>query len=81
MHQSNICHLIKPLKPKVAGSWAVVQRRHSQLQCGTTVNSKLQLLQSSLVPSVHYDCELWGMHSPQAAVANKARVDFGTGLC
>ena len=25
---------------------------------------KIQLLQSSLVPSVPYDCELWGMHNP-----------------
>ena len=58
---------------KAAGSWAVVQRRHSQLQCGATVNLKLQLLQSILVPSIHYGCELWGMHSPGVALANKAR--------
>ena len=72
----NISHLIRPLKAKAAGSWAVVQRRHSQLQCGNTVNLKLQLLQSILVPSMHYGCELWGMHSPQAALANKARADL-----
>ena len=40
-----ISHLITPLKAKAAGSWAVVQQRHSQLQCGNTVNLKLFLLQ------------------------------------
>jgi len=70
----NISHLISPMKAKAAGSWAVVQRRHSQLQCGATVNLKLQLLQSILVPSIHYGCELWGMHSPGVPLANKARI-------
>ena len=37
---------------------------------------KLLLLQSILVPSVHYGCELWGMHSPQAVMANKACADM-----
>lgn len=69
----SISHLISPMKAKAAGSWAVVQRRHSQLQCGATVNLKLQLLQSILVPSIHYGCELWGMHSPGVSLANKAR--------
>jgi len=62
-----------PLKAKVAGSWAVVQQRHSQLQCGNTVNLKNFLLQSIVVPSLHYGCELWGMHTP-CGVAQKARV-------
>ena len=76
-HESgNISHLIRPLKAKAAGSWAVVQRRHSQLQCGSTVNLKLQLLQSILLPSVHYGCELWGMHSPHMATVKKARTDL-----
>ncbi|DBA95762.1 TPA: hypothetical protein ACH3X1_001316 [Trebouxia sp. C0004] len=61
-----ISHLITPLKAKAAGSWAVVQQRHSQLQCGSTVNLKLFLLQSILLPSLHYGCELWGMHTPMA---------------
>ncbi len=68
----DISHLITPLKAKAAGSWAVVQQRHSQLQCGNTVNLKLFLLQSILVPSLHYNCELWGIHSPSGA-AKKAR--------
>ncbi|DBA96670.1 TPA: hypothetical protein ACH3X1_016740 [Trebouxia sp. C0004] len=68
-----ISHLITPLKAKAAGSWAVVQQRHSQLQCGSTVNLKLFLLQSILVPSLHYGCELWGMHTP-CGEAQKARV-------
>ena len=68
----SISHLISPMKAKAAGSWSVVRRRHSQLQCGAIVNLKLQLLQSILVPSVHYGCELWGMHSPEVALANKA---------
>ena len=72
----NISHLIRPLKAKATGSWAVVQRRHSQLQCGNTVNIKLRLLQSILVPTMHYGCELWGMHSPHSAAANKARSDL-----
>jgi len=40
----DISHLITPFKAKAAGSWAVVQQRHSQLQCGNTVNLKLFLL-------------------------------------
>ncbi|DBA74355.1 TPA: hypothetical protein ACH3X1_011128 [Trebouxia sp. C0004] len=70
-----ISHVITPLKAKAAGSWAVVQQRHSQLQYGSTVNLKLFLLQSILVPSLHYDCELWGMHTPHGE-AQKARVTF-----
>ena len=68
-----ISHLITPLKAKAAGSWAVVQQRHSQLQCGNTVNLKLFLLQGILAPSLHYGCELWGMHTPRGA-AQQARV-------
>ncbi len=68
----DISHIITPLKAKAAGSWAVVQQRHSQLQCGNTVNLKLFLLRSILVPSLHYGCELWGMHSPSGAT-NRAR--------
>ena len=52
-----ISHLITPLKAKAAGSWAVVQQRHSQLQCGNTINLKLFLLQGILVPPLHYGCE------------------------
>ncbi len=62
----DISHIITPLKAKAAGSWAVVQQRHSQLQCGNAVNLKLFLLQSILVPSLHYGCELWRMHAPLA---------------
>ena len=58
---------ITPLKAKVAGSWAVVQQKHSQLQSGNMVNLKLFLLQSILGLSLHYACELWGMHSPFGA--------------
>ena len=60
-----VSHLITPLKAKAAGSWAVVQQRHSQLQCGNTVNLKLFLLQSILASSLHYGCELWGMRTPR----------------
>jgi len=49
---------------------------HSQLQCGNTVNLKLQLLQSVLTPSIHYGCELWGTHSPTAALANQSGTDL-----
>ncbi len=68
-----VSHLITPLKAKAAGSWAVVQQRHSQLQCGNTVNLKLFLLQGILAPSLHYGCELWGMHTPHGE-PQKARV-------
>ena len=68
-----ISHLITPLKAKAAGSWAVEQQRHSQLQCGNTVNLKLFPLPGNLVPSLHYGCELWGMHTPRGE-AQKARV-------
>ena len=60
------------LKAKAAGSWAVVQQRHSQLQCGNTVNLKFFLLQGILVPSLHFGCALWGMHSPNGT-AQKAQ--------
>ena len=70
--EGDISHIITPLKAKAAGSWAVVQQRHSQLQCGKAVNLKFLLLQSILVPSLHYGCESWGMHSPSGA-ANRAR--------
>ena len=66
-----ISNLITPLK--ATGSWAMVQQRHSQLQCGNKVNLKLFLLQSILVPSLHYGCEVWGMHTPRGE-AQKARV-------
>ena len=72
----SISHLIRPLKAKAERAWAIVQQRHSQLQCGDTVNFKLQLLQSILVPSVHYGCELWGMHSPKTPMVNKARTSL-----
>ena len=74
-HQSgDISHLIQPIKNKASGSWAAVQRRHSLLECGTTVNIHLQLLQSILVPALHYGCEVWGMHSPDWGAAKGARL-------
>ncbi len=66
---SDISHLITPLVAKAAGSWAVVQQMHSQLQNGNTVNLKVFLLQSSLL--LHYGCKLCGLHSLCGA-ANKA---------
>ena len=73
-HQSgSIAHLVTPIRARAGGSWAVVQRRHSLLQCGNTVNLHLHLLQAILVPALQYGCQIWGMHSPHAAVANNAR--------
>ena len=72
----DIAHLIQPIRHRAAGSWAAVQRRHSLLQCGNTVNIHLQLLQSILVPALHYGCEVWGMHSPSASSAQQARLDM-----
>lgn len=46
------------------GSWL--------LGCGSTVELRLFLLQSIIVPSVHYGCELWDMHNPHGA-AKKVR--------
>ena len=43
------------------------------LQCGNSVNLHLHLLQAILVPALQYGCQIWGMHSPRAAVANDAR--------
>ena len=75
-NSGDIAHLVQPIKNKAAGSWAAVQRRHSLLQCGSTVNIHLQLLQSILVPALHYGCEVWGMHSPDAGSAQRARLDL-----
>ncbi len=68
-----ISHFVTPLKAKAAGSYAVVQQRHSQLQCGNPVNLKVFLLQGILAPSLRYGCELRGMHTPHGE-AQKARV-------
>ncbi len=46
---------------------------HHWVHCGNTVNLKLFLLQIILTPSLHYGCELWGMHTPRGK-AQKARV-------
>lgn len=73
LHQSgSIAHLIAPIKSKPGGSWAAVQRRHSLLQCGNTINLHLHLLQAILVPVLQYGCQIWGMHSPRVAVADDA---------
>ena len=65
-------HLIEPIEHKAAGSWATVQRHRSLMQCGSTVNIHLQLLQSILVPALHCNCKVWGMHSPDAGSAKRA---------
>ena len=57
-------HHITPVKAKAAGSLAVMQQRHSQPQCGNTLNFNLFIV---LVASLHYGRGLWGMHSPCAA--------------
>ena len=76
-HQSgSIAPLVTPIKSRAGGSWAAVQRRHSLLQCGNTINLHLHLLQAILVPVLQYGCQIWGMHtiSPRVAAANDARV-------
>ena len=73
-HQSgSIAHLVMPIKSKAGGSWAAVQRRHSLLQCGNTINLHLHLLEAILVPVLQYRCQIWGMHTPRVAAANDAR--------
>lgn len=73
-HQSgSIAHLITPSKSRAGSSWAAVQRRHSLLQCGNTVELHLHLSRAILVPALQYGCQVWGMHSPRVAVANDAR--------
>ena len=37
----SIAHLVTPIKSKAGGSWAAVQRHHSLLQCGNTINLHL----------------------------------------
>ncbi len=76
-HQSGaVAHLVSPINSKAGGSWAAVQRRHSLLQCGRTINLHLHLLQAVLVPVLQYGCQVWGMHSPRVAAANRARLDL-----
>ncbi len=76
-HQSGaVVHLISPIKSKAGGSWAAVQRRHSLLRCGRTINLYLHLLQAVLVPVLQYGCQVWGMHNPRVAAANRARLDL-----
>ena len=58
-HESGaLVHLVNPVKSKADGSWAAVQRRHSLLQCGNTVNLQLHLLQAVLVPVLQYGCQI-----------------------
>ncbi len=76
-HQSGaVAHLVTPIKSKAGGAWAAVQRRHSLLQCGKTINLHLHLLQAVLVSVLLYGCQVWGMHSPRVAAANRARLDL-----
>jgi len=76
-HQSGaVAHLVTTIKSKAGGSWAAVQQRHSLLQCGRTINSHLHLLQAVLVSALLYGCQVWGMHSPRVAAANRARLDL-----
>ncbi|DBB04441.1 TPA: hypothetical protein ACH3X1_012920 [Trebouxia sp. C0004] len=56
-----VVHLINPIRSKAGGSWAAVQRRHSLLQCGKTINLHLHSLQAVLVPVLQYGCQEWGM--------------------
>lgn len=52
-------------KAKAAGSRTVVQANiHSRSVATQKLETPVLLLQSILVPDVHYGCELWGMHSP-----------------
>ena len=37
---------------------------------------QLHLLQAVLVPVLQYGCQVWGMHSPSVAAANRARLDL-----
>ena len=72
-HQSGaVVHLIDPIKS--GGSWAAVQRRHSLLQCGKSVNLQLHLKKAVLVPVIQFGCQMWGMHSPRVAAADHARL-------
>ena len=71
-----LLHLVTPIKSKAGGSWAAVQRRHSLLQCGKTINLHVHLLQAVLVSVLLYGCQVWGMHSPRVAAANCARLDL-----
>lgn len=48
-----------PLLCEGKGSWF--------LRCDSTVDLKLFLPQSIVVPSLHYGCEFWRMHSPRGA--------------
>ena len=73
-HQSgSIVHLVIPIKARAGGSWAAVQRHHSLLQCGNTVNLHLHLLQAIMVPVLQCGRQIWDMHSPRFVVANSAR--------
>ena len=58
---------------EAGGSWAAVQRLHSLLQCGSTTNLHLHLLQAILLPVLQYGCQIWGVHSPRVADVNDAR--------
>ena len=74
LHEAGlVSHLMTPLKAKMSASSAVVQRRRALIKCGDTVNLKLKLLQTILVPTIHYGCEVWGMHSQRTSSANSAR--------
>ena len=65
--------LVSEAKMAASCQWAVVQKKHALRKRGDTVNLKLKLLQTILVPTIHYGCEVWGMHSQRTYSANSAR--------
>ena len=67
-----LTRLVTLIKLRASNSWATVQRRHFLLQCGNTINLRLQLLQDILVPVLQYGCQVWGMHPPRVAAAADA---------
>ena len=68
-----IHHMIKPALDKAIAAWAIVQNKHANLHLGDTVNLKFHLFRSILIPTFHYGCEVWGMHSPRDPAAKQAR--------
>ncbi len=70
LHQDGkLQHTVRRIKPKVAGAWAVVQRKHRQLDCGDTVNLKLVLHRNISQATLMYGSELWGLHDASATIA------------
>ena len=81
-HQSgHIAHHITPKLNKAAASWAIVQQKHTQLQCSDTGCLKFRLFQSILAPAFHYGCLFGACIVPQIQLPTMCANSWNRNIC